>query len=49
VLSEFRARLVAGDMDRKILDLLLDRLKGLDLVSVYGMAKWSARPSRRQL
>ena len=41
MLSEFRARLVAGDMDRKILDLLLDRLKGLDLVSVYGMAKWS--------
>ena len=36
VLSEFRARLVAGDMDRKILDLLLDRLKGLGLVSAGG-------------
>ena len=33
VLSEFRARLVARDLERKILDLLLDRLKGLGLVS----------------
>jgi transposase len=36
VLSEFRARLVAGDMDQKILDLLLDRLKGLGLVKAGG-------------
>jgi transposase len=28
VLSEFRARLVAGSLELKILDLLLDRLKG---------------------
>ena len=32
VLSEFRARLVAGSLELKILDLLLDRLKGLGLV-----------------
>jgi transposase len=36
VLSEFRARLVAGGLERKILDLLLDRLKGLGLVSAGG-------------
>ena len=36
VLSEFRARLVAGDMDQKILDLLLDRLKRLGLVKAGG-------------
>jgi transposase len=36
VLSEFRARLVARDLERKILDLLLDRLKGLGLVSAGG-------------
>jgi transposase len=36
VLSEFRARLVAGDMDRTILDLLLDRLKELGLVRAGG-------------
>ena len=33
VLSEFRARLVAGSLELKILDLLLDRLKGLGLVA----------------
>jgi hypothetical protein len=33
VLSEFRARLVAGSLELTILDLLLDRLKGLGLVS----------------
>jgi transposase len=32
VLSEFRGRLVAGSLERVILDLLLDRLKGLGLV-----------------
>ncbi len=32
VLSEFRARLVAGSLELKILGLLLDRLKGLGLV-----------------
>jgi transposase len=32
VLSEFRARLVAGSLERAILDLLLDRLKGLGLL-----------------
>ena len=36
MLSEFRARLVARDLERKILDLLLDRLKGLGLVSAGG-------------
>jgi transposase len=33
VLSEFRARLVAGSLELKILDLLLARLKGLGLVA----------------
>src|SRR5438067_2286209 len=32
VLSEFRARLVAGSLELRVLDLLLDRLKGLGLV-----------------
>jgi transposase len=36
VLSEFRARLVAGDLERAILDLLLGRLKGLGLVRAGG-------------
>ena len=36
VLSEFRARLVAGSRERAILDLLLDRLKGLGLVRAGG-------------
>ena len=36
VLSEFRARLAAGSMERAILDLLLDRLKGLGLVKAGG-------------
>ena len=36
VLSEFRARLVAGSLDRAVLDLLLDRLKGLGLVRAGG-------------
>jgi transposase len=36
VLSEFRARLVAGDLERAVLDLLLDRLKGLGLVRAGG-------------
>jgi Transposase domain (DUF772) len=33
VLSEFRSRMVAGSLERKILDLLLARLKGLGLVA----------------
>ena len=33
VLSEFRARLVAGSLELKILDLLLDRLRRLGLVA----------------
>jgi hypothetical protein len=33
VLSEFRSRLVAGSLELKILDLLLDRLKGLGLLA----------------
>ncbi len=36
VLSEFRARLVAGGVELAILDLLLDRLKGLGLVKAGG-------------
>src|ERR1017187_6581405 len=36
VLSEFRGRLVAGSMERALLDLLLDRLKGLGLVKAGG-------------
>ena len=36
VLSEFRARLVAGSLELKILDLLLDRLKGLGLLAAGG-------------
>ena len=32
VLSEYRSRLVAGGMERALLDLLLDRLKALGLV-----------------
>jgi transposase len=36
VLSEFRARLVAGSLELKLLDLLLDRLKGLGLVAAGG-------------
>src|SRR5712692_9490825 len=36
VLSEFRARLVAGGLERAVLDLLLDRLKGLGLVRAGG-------------
>ncbi len=36
VLSEFRARLVAGSLERAILDLLLDRLKGLGLLRAGG-------------
>jgi transposase len=36
VLSEFRARLVAGGLERVILDLLLSRLKGLGLVRAGG-------------
>ena len=36
VLSEFRARLVAGSMERALLDLLLDRLKGLGLLRAGG-------------
>jgi transposase len=36
VLSEFRARLVAGGLERAILDLLLGRLKGLGLVRAGG-------------
>ena len=32
VLSEYRSRLVAGGMERAVLDLLLDRLKTLGLV-----------------
>ena len=36
VLSEFRARLVAGSLDRAVLDLLLDRLKALGLVKPGG-------------
>jgi transposase len=36
VLSEFRARLVAGSLERAVLDLLLDRLKALGLVKAGG-------------
>jgi transposase len=36
VLSEFRARLVAGGLERAILDLLLGRLKALGLVRAGG-------------
>src|SRR5712691_4266228 len=36
VLSEFRARLVAGRLELKILDLLLERLKELGLVKAGG-------------
>ncbi len=36
VLSEFRARLVAGGVELAVLDLLLDRLKGLGLVQAGG-------------
>jgi transposase len=36
VLSEFRARLLAGSLDLAILDLLLERLKELGLVSAGG-------------
>ena len=36
LLSEFRARLVAGRLERAVLDLLLDRLKGLGLVRAGG-------------
>jgi transposase len=36
VLSEFRARLVAGSLELAILDLLLGRLKGLGLVKAGG-------------
>ena len=36
VLSEFRARLVAGSLELRLLDLLLDRLKGLGLVRPGG-------------
>jgi transposase len=36
VLSEFRARLVAGSLEQAVLDLLLERLKGLGLVSAGG-------------
>jgi transposase len=36
VLSEFLARLAAGDLERTVLDLFLARLKGLGLVSAGG-------------
>ncbi len=36
VLSEFRARLVAGSLELRLLELLLDRLKGLGLVKAGG-------------
>lgn len=36
VLSEFRARLVAGGVELAVLDLLLERLKGLGLVKAGG-------------
>jgi transposase len=36
VLSEFRSRLVAAGLERKIFDLLLERLKGLGLVNAGG-------------
>jgi transposase len=36
VLSEFRARLVAADLERAVLDLLLDRLKELGLAGAGG-------------
>jgi hypothetical protein len=36
VLSEFRSRLVAGGLERAVLDLLLDRLKTLGLVRAGG-------------
>ena len=36
VLSEYRSRLVAGGLERALLDLLLDRLKGLGLVRAGG-------------
>jgi len=39
VLSEFRARLVAGSLERAVLDLLLDRLKELGLVRAGGQQR----------
>jgi transposase len=36
VLSEFRARLVAGSLELRLLDVLLDRLTGLGLVTAGG-------------
>jgi transposase len=39
LLSEFRARLVAGRLERAVLDLLLDRLKGLGLVRAGGQQR----------
>jgi hypothetical protein len=42
VLSEFRGRVVAGGLERKILDLLLDRLKGLGLVKAGGLQRTDA-------
>ena len=36
VLSEFRGRLLAGSLELRILDLLLDRCKGLGLVAAGG-------------
>jgi len=36
VLSEFRSRLVAGSLELKLLEALLDRLKGLGLVAAGG-------------
>src|SRR5256714_7581502 len=36
VLSEFRARLVAGSLELRLLEVLLDRLKGLGLVKAGG-------------
>ena len=39
MLSEFRAWLIAGSLELKILDLLLGRLKGLGLVKAGGMQR----------
>ena len=48
VLSEFRARLVAGSLEWAILDLLLDRLKGLGLVKAAGGSERTPRTCWRR-
>src|ERR1039457_839436 len=49
VLSEFRARLVAGGLERAVLDLLLGRLKGLGLVRAGGRQRTDSRSEERRV